>query len=78
MWRTSRVTGPKILLRPERVAHPAIGRRVPAERPKSQHAQHHVDSAALDRDLRQALAAEVLPEFIEIEFEQVMAVVFAT
>lgn len=36
-----------------------------------------VDRATLDRELRQALAVEVFPEFIEIEFERVMKVVFA-
>jgi len=36
------------------------------------------DRAALDRELRQTLAAEgVFPEFIEIELERVMKVVFA-
>ena len=36
------------------------------------------DRAALDRELRQTLSAEgVFPEFIEIELERVMKVVFA-
>jgi Protein of unknown function (DUF3631) len=35
-----------------------------------------VDSAELDAGLRQVLAEEVLPEFVEVEFERVMAEVF--
>jgi putative DNA primase/helicase len=35
-----------------------------------------IDSAALDADLRRRLAEMVLPEFIETEFERVMAEVF--
>src|SRR5262245_36071112 len=35
-----------------------------------------VDSTTLDTGLRQALAEQVLPEFIEIEFQRVMAEVF--
>ena len=35
-----------------------------------------IDSAALDADLRRRLAEQVLPEFVEIEFERVMAEVF--
>jgi hypothetical protein len=35
-----------------------------------------VDSAELDAGLRQVLAEQVLPEFVEVEFERVMAEVF--
>ena len=35
-----------------------------------------IDSAALDADLRRRLAEMVLPEFVEVEFERVMAEVF--
>ena len=35
-----------------------------------------VDQVALDAELKQALAAEVLPEFVETEFERVIAAVF--
>ena len=33
-----------------------------------------LDTAALDAELRAALAEEVFPEFVEIEFERVMKV----
>jgi hypothetical protein len=35
-----------------------------------------IDSAALDTDLRLRLAEMVLPEFVEVEFERIMARVF--
>ena len=35
-----------------------------------------VDSAELDAGLRQVLSEQVLPEFVEVEFERVMAEVF--
>ncbi len=41
-------------------------------------ATHNVNRAALEHRLRAVLAAEgVAPEFIEIEFERVMKIVFA-
>ena len=35
-----------------------------------------IDSASLDADLRRRLAEQVFPEFVETEFERVMAEVF--
>ena len=35
-----------------------------------------IESASLDADLRHRLAEMVLPEFVEVEFERVMAEVF--
>ena len=36
-----------------------------------------LDTAALDAELRALLRAEVLPEFVEVEFKRVMDLVFA-
>jgi hypothetical protein len=40
--------------------------------------ENTLDTATLDAELRTALAEEVFPEFVEIEFERVMKVVFAS
>jgi hypothetical protein len=41
------------------------------------HNENTLDTAALDAELRAILRGEVFPEFVEIEFERVMKVVFA-
>jgi hypothetical protein len=41
-----------------------------------QHNEADIDSRALDADLRHRLAEMVLPEFVEVEFDRVMAEVF--
>jgi len=41
-----------------------------------QRRSHKAATATLDAELRTALAEEVFPEFVEIEFERVMKVVF--
>ena len=47
------------------------------DRAYGQYQQHgDVSSADLDAGLRMVLAEEVLPEFIETEFQRIMAVVF--
>jgi hypothetical protein len=40
--------------------------------------ENTLDTATLDAELRTALAEEVFPELVEIEFERVMKVVFAS